>query len=153
MRVDVNELIDEGAWTAFQKFLIAATALTIILDGVDNQLLATAIPDLMKEWTLKRDDFSMALAMSPFGMLVGGVLGGWLGDRIGRRTVLLSSVMVFALHTALIYFAGNVSELSIFRFIAGVPCAMLNPSVSRKWRPTWTAWRRTASPQTGTHSR
>ena len=42
--VDVGAAIDEGRWTGYQKLLIFGTALTIILDGVDNQLLPNAIP-------------------------------------------------------------------------------------------------------------
>src|SRR4029079_9806308 len=89
--LDVGYVIDEGRWTTYQKLLILGTALTIILDGVDNQLLGNAIPSLMKEWSLQRSAFSTALAASPFGMMIGGAVGGMLGDRIGRRTALLFS--------------------------------------------------------------
>ena len=43
--IDVGAVIDEGRWTGYQKLLIAGTALTIILDGVDNQLLRERAPD------------------------------------------------------------------------------------------------------------
>jgi len=130
MNVDVNRLLDEGRWSTFQKLLIAGTALTIILDGIDNQLLATAIPTMMKEWTLKRGDFSTALAMSPLGMLAGGVIGGWLGDRIGRRTALLWSVLIFALPTILIYFANTLGILCLLRFFAGLGLGGAMPSAT-----------------------
>ena len=48
--VDAGRVLDEGRWSRYQTFLILATALTIILDGVDNQLLPNAIPTLIKEW-------------------------------------------------------------------------------------------------------
>src|SRR4029078_11985731 len=97
--VNVGQLIDEGSWTTYQKLLILGTALTIILDGVDNQLLGNAVPSLMKEWSLQRGAFSTVLALSPFGMMIGGAVGGILGDRIGRRTALLFSVISFAVFT------------------------------------------------------
>ena len=50
MNLDVNRLLDERNWSTYQKFLIACVALTIILDGIDNSMLGTAIPDLMREW-------------------------------------------------------------------------------------------------------
>ena len=46
--VDVGALLDDGQWGGYQKLLVFATALTIILDGLDNQLLGAAIPALMK---------------------------------------------------------------------------------------------------------
>ena len=48
--VNVGTMLDEGRWTGYQKLLIVGTALTIILDGVDNQLLPNALPRLMEEW-------------------------------------------------------------------------------------------------------
>jgi len=42
--VDVGHVLDEGRWTGYQKLLIFGTALTIVLDGVDNQLLPNAVP-------------------------------------------------------------------------------------------------------------
>jgi AAHS family 4-hydroxybenzoate transporter-like MFS transporter len=47
--VDVGQVLDEGRWTAYQKLLIAGTALTIILDGVDNQLLPNAQREIAAE--------------------------------------------------------------------------------------------------------
>src|SRR5207249_6496951 len=94
--IDVGYVIDEGRWTTYQKLLILGAALTIILDGVDNQLLGNAVPSLMKEWSLPRGAFSTVLALSPFGMMIGGAVGGMLGDRIGRRTALLFSMISYA---------------------------------------------------------
>ena len=48
--VNVGKMLDEGHWGGYQKLLIAGTALTIILDGVDNQLLPNALPRLIEEW-------------------------------------------------------------------------------------------------------
>ena len=118
--VNVGNVIDEGSWTTYQKLLIAGTALTIILDGIDNQLLGNAVPSLMKEWGLQRGAFSTALAMSPFGMMIGGAVGGMLGDRIGRRTALLSSMIAFAALTLAISFANGIAMLGVLRFLAGL---------------------------------
>ena len=58
MRADVGAILDEGQWSRSQKLLVAATALTIVLDGLDNQLLAVAIPAMMREWSLPRPAFA-----------------------------------------------------------------------------------------------
>jgi MFS transporter, AAHS family, 4-hydroxybenzoate transporter len=120
MKVDVSRLIDESPGTSLQKLFVAGTALTIILDGIDNQLLGNAIPSLMEEWSLERSAFSTALAMSPLGMMIGGAIGGILGDRIGRRTTLLASVISFAVLTAAVSFAESVTALGVLRFFAGL---------------------------------
>jgi AAHS family 4-hydroxybenzoate transporter-like MFS transporter len=118
--VDAVALLDRGAWTGYQKLLILGTALTIILDGIDNQLLPNAIPTLIKEWGLPRGEFTDALAIGPFGMMLGGLLGGYLGDRIGRRPALLGSVLTFGAFTAALAFVNSVDALAAVRFLAGL---------------------------------
>lgn len=118
--VDVAAVLDDGKFSRYQKLLIAGTALAIILDGVDNQLLPNAIPAMMTEWGVPRAAFANASAAGPFGMMIGGVIGGMLGDRIGRRTALLGSVMSFAVLTLLIAFVDSMTMLTAARFLAGI---------------------------------
>lgn len=141
--IDVGAAIDEGRWTGYQKLLIFGTALTIILDGVDNQLLPNAVPQLIKEWGRPRGDFIGALSYGPFGMMIGGLIGGIVGDRLGRRTALLGSVLTFAVLTFAIAFADSIEMLGALRFLAGVGLGGAMPNaatlaseyVPRKQRP------------------
>jgi AAHS family 4-hydroxybenzoate transporter-like MFS transporter len=141
--LDVGHVIDEGRWSTYQKLLIFGTALTIILDGVDNQLLGNAVPLLMKEWSLPRAPFTSVLALGPLGMILGGTAGGVLGDRIGRRTALVCSVLAFAVPTLAIATVDGVTMLGVFRFLAGLglggampnAAALASEYVPRKQRP------------------
>src|SRR5687768_4467391 len=142
-QVDVGSVLDEGRWTGYQKLLIFGTALTIILDGVDNQLLPNAVPTLIQEWGRPRGDFIGALSWGPFGMMIGGLVGGIIGDRFGRRTALLGSVVTFAVLTFAIAFANSIEVLGALRFLAGVGLGGAMPNaatlaseyVPRKQRP------------------
>jgi AAHS family 4-hydroxybenzoate transporter-like MFS transporter len=118
--LDVAATIDEGAFTSYQKFVIAATASMIVLDGMDGQLLANAIPSMIREWNLPRSAFATASAAAPFGMMLGGILGGVLSDRIGRRTTLLASVITFAVLTFAAAFVTTIPMLTLLRFVAGI---------------------------------
>ncbi|HYR92298.1 MAG TPA: MFS transporter [Terriglobia bacterium] len=141
--VDVGQVLDEGRWSGYQKLLILGTALTIILDGIDNQLLGNAVPSLMRDWSLPRGAFTTVLALGPLGMMFGGALGGMLGDRIGRRTALLSSVLAFAALTLAIATVNGVMLLGILRFLAGLglggampnAAALASEYVPRRQRP------------------
>jgi MFS transporter, AAHS family, 4-hydroxybenzoate transporter len=141
--VDVGQLLDEGQWSGYQKLLILGTALTIILDGIDNQLLGNAVPAMMKDWSLPRGAFTTVLALGPLGMMFGGALGGILGDRIGRRTALLSSVLAFAALTLAISTVNGVFLLGVLRFLAGLglggampnAAALASEYVPRRQRP------------------
>jgi len=92
----------------------------IVLDGMDGQVLANAIPSMMREWSLPRAAFATASAAAPFGMIFGGVLGGMLGDRAGRRTALLGSVITFGVLTLAAAFITTMPMLTLVRFAAGV---------------------------------
>jgi AAHS family 4-hydroxybenzoate transporter-like MFS transporter len=118
--IDASELLDRGRWTGYQKLLIFATALAIVLDGVDNQLLPNAIPTLIQEWGRPRREFTDALAIGPFGMLLGALFGGLVGDRWGRRPALLGSVLIFGAFTAALAFVNSIDTLAVLRFLAGV---------------------------------
>src|SRR5215204_4007762 len=146
---DVGAAIDAGRWTGYQKLLIFGTALTIILDGVDNQILPNAIPYIAPEWfpDMARPAASAqlrsALAWGPAGMMIGGLLGGVIGDKFGRRTALLLSVISFAILTLLVAFVDSVGVLSALRFLAGIglggampnAAALASEYVPRRQRP------------------
>lgn len=141
--VDVGMVLDEGRWTGYQKLLVFGTALTIILDGVDNQLLPNAVPFIAPEWGVANSAFTNALATGPFGMMIGGLVGGMLGDRYGRRTALLGSVLTFGVLTLVIAFVNTVSMLGLLRFLAGIglggampnAAALASEYVPRRQRP------------------
>ena len=118
--LDVGAAIDDGVFTSYQKFVIAATASMIVLDGMDGQLLANAIPSMTREWNLPRAAFATASAAAPFGMMLGGVLGGMLSDRIGRRAALLGMVILFAMPTLATAFVNTMPMLTLARFVAGI---------------------------------
>ena len=58
-----------------------------------------------------------------FGMLVGGILWGVLGDKKGRLSVLFGSIITYSLANIANGFATTVEQYAIIRFIAGVGLA------------------------------
>ncbi|HMF92911.1 MAG TPA: MFS transporter [Vicinamibacterales bacterium] len=117
--IDVGELLDRSPWSAYQKLLVAATATTIILDGLDNQLIGAAVPAMMREWSLPRSAFVPLQTAGMLGMMIGGAIGGVVGDRLGRRVALLGSVITFGALTVLVALSNGVALLTLLRFLAG----------------------------------
>lgn len=102
------------------RWLVALTAVAIIFDGIDNQLLGVVIPTVMKEWEVPRSAFAPVVSLGLAGMMVGGALAGLAGDRFGRRRALLGSVAVFGLVTLATAAAQDLTTLGILRFLAGI---------------------------------
>lgn len=54
------------------------------------------------------------------GAALGGVVFGWLGDKIGRVRAMAWSILCYSVFTGLIYFATDPWHLAFFRFIAAL---------------------------------
>lgn len=117
---DVGSALDEGHWTPYQKLLVALSAVTIVFDGIDNQLLGVAIPSLMREWGAARAAFAPVASLGLFGMMVGGAIAGIAGDRFGRRKLLLLSMTLFGVSTLGMAGVQTIRALAILRFITGL---------------------------------
>ena len=52
------------------------------------------------------------------GAAAGGLLFGWLGDRVGRVRAMASSIICYSLITGLGYFADTAEQLLVLRFVA-----------------------------------
>jgi AAHS family 4-hydroxybenzoate transporter-like MFS transporter len=118
--VDLGRLIDDSRWTAYQKRLVALTALAVVFDGFDNQLLGVALPSIITDWRLVRSDVAPVVSLGYFGMMLGGAAAGVTGDRLGRKVAIVMSVLLFGAATAAIAMADSVSSLAALRFAAGI---------------------------------
>jgi MFS family permease len=65
----------------------------------------------------------LLLNMQMFGMLVGGILWGILGDKKGRISVLFGSILLYSIANFINGFVTNITAYATFRFIAGLGLA------------------------------
>jgi predicted MFS family arabinose efflux permease len=65
----------------------------------------------------------LLLNMQMFGMLVGGIVWGVLGDRRGRLSVLFGSIILYSTANLANAFVDSVAAYAVWRFIAGVGLA------------------------------
>ncbi len=63
----------------------------------------------------------LAAAGTQGGALVGALLGGWLSDKIGRRVMFLSTMIMFIILALVQAFVPNVVWLVVVRLILGIP--------------------------------
>src|SRR3989441_4623242 len=60
------------------------------------------------------------LAVTLVGWATGGIIAGILADYIGRKRMLMLSILWYALFTGLTAFAGSYASLLILRFLTGL---------------------------------
>jgi MFS transporter, AAHS family, 4-hydroxybenzoate transporter len=91
-----------------------------ICDGYDLNSVAWAVPSLIREWHLPPSMFTMVFLWSSVGILVGALSAGPIGDRFGRRPLLLASLTIFGFASLLSATAGSLGMLSLWRFFTGL---------------------------------
>jgi MFS transporter, AAHS family, 4-hydroxybenzoate transporter len=103
------------------QWLVLALILAVFLvDGMDTQMMAVALPSLSQDWQLAPPVFAIALAMGHAGGAVGGALGGLLGDRIGRRNALIICAILFGVMSISLTLARDVWQLALLRVLCGL---------------------------------
>src|SRR5437764_15409039 len=55
-----------------------------------------------------------------FGAALGGLIFGWLGDRIGRVRAMAFSILVYSGFTGLLYFVQSPQQIAMLRIIAAL---------------------------------
>jgi MFS transporter, SHS family, sialic acid transporter len=122
MQMSLPAATASGRWLA----LIAAL-LGWMFDGLEMGLFPlianNALKDLLGPTATKADiDQWFAIITSTFliGAATGGVLFGWLGDRIGRVRAMSLSVLTYALFSGLCGIAAEAWQIAGLRFIASL---------------------------------
>jgi MFS transporter, DHA2 family, multidrug resistance protein len=107
---------------------LATIALTCMVYAMDLTVLNLALPALAAE--LKPSSSQMLWVMDIYGFMVAGFLitMGTLGDRIGRRKILLWGAAAFAGASVLAALASSSAELIAARALLGIAGATLAPS-------------------------
>lgn len=119
-RIEINDLLDGRPLSRLQVLVIVLCALAVTFDGFDVQLMALTVPSLSAAWGLPPVAFSAALSASILGMGVGGALIAPLGDRFGRRIVLVVSLVLVGAGSFGCALATNTTELAVWRFLTGL---------------------------------
>lgn len=101
--------------------LILALCFAIaVFEGFDLQSMGIAAPRMRAEFGLDNAQMAWAFSAATLGTLPGAVLGGRLADKIGRKKVLLMSVLLFGIMSVLTAFASDYYLLLFIRFLTGL---------------------------------
>ena len=108
---------------ALQIGVVAICVLIQMCDGYDVGSIGWAVPSLTHAWNLPPSAFSLAFLWSNLGVMAGALASGPIGDRFGRKPLLLASVAIFGVASLASAFAGSLGLLSALRFFTGLGIA------------------------------
>ena len=138
MRDAASSVLDGRAIGRLQVAILLLGLATLLLDGLDLQLLPFLSPPMIKELGATPLSFSPALAAGMAGMVIGNPLGGMLGDRVGRKWVLAVAVASFGLGMIFTAQVQSVGALTAWRLLCGVGFGAAMPNVlalAADWTP------------------
>jgi MFS transporter, AAHS family, 4-hydroxybenzoate transporter len=125
----VSRLLDERGLSAFQIRVLVWSILIALIDGYDIGAIAFAAPHLIGQWHVHPADLKWVLTASNVGVLFGSQIFGWIGDRYGRKTALISANIFFGVFTFIAAYATNLTELFWLRTIAGLGIGGVIPNL------------------------
>jgi len=99
--------------------VIVGVFVALVLDGMDLQMLALALPSITKDLELSSVRAGALSTYTLIGMGVGGVLSGWLADRIGRVRVVWWAVLIFSTLTSMIAWCETYWQVAVMRLLSG----------------------------------
>ena len=128
--VYVDDLIDRQQLTGRTYLQLGLLLVALLCDGFDLQLVGVAAPWLADAWNLKPSQLvGPVQSANLFGMMLGAIFLGGLGDRLGRKRIIVAGAMLFGLSTLACLLTSNVTELSAVRFLTGVGLGGVLPNV------------------------
>jgi MFS transporter, AAHS family, 4-hydroxybenzoate transporter len=116
----IDAFIDAQPVSAFQRWIIFFCFLVASLDGFDAACIGFVGPAIRAHWQLSAVALSPVFGAGLFGTMAGGVLLGPSADRLGRKTVLVFSVLLFGLASLASAFSPDIHFLTVMRFITGI---------------------------------
>jgi MFS family permease len=116
-----------------------------IFDGMDSTLMTVVGPKAIAELVGSTDKLvigpvaSYIGAVFLLGWMVGGVLFGIMGDRLGRVKSMIFSILLYALFTGLAGLAQDWHQLALCRFLTGLGIGGELVSISTFLAEVWPA--------------
>jgi AAHS family 4-hydroxybenzoate transporter-like MFS transporter len=101
-----------------------------VMEGYDINAMALAAPRLKGTLGLDPADFGQVFSALPFAIGVGGASLAPLGDRIGRRPLIVFSCIAVACATLVTSLATTIPAFLVLRFLTGFALGACLPNVS-----------------------
>lgn len=106
-------------------FTIVGALLGMLLAALDQTIVATAGPQIQKDLHIEPSLYAWITTSYLVASTVFVPIWGKLSDAVGRRTVLVSGIIIFLLGSLLCGISQNTLQLILFRAVQGVGSASL----------------------------
>ncbi|AWW39882.1 MFS transporter [Streptomyces cadmiisoli] len=123
----VTDAVHRRRWV-----ILGVLMLSLLIVVLDNSILNVAVKTISTPAPtgLGATQSELEWAINAYTLVFAGLLfsAGLLGDRLGRKKVLLGGLVMFGAGSALAAFSGSPGELIVFRAVMGLGAAFVMPA-------------------------
>jgi AAHS family 4-hydroxybenzoate transporter-like MFS transporter len=117
--------------TGWRRILaLALLAAVFIMEGYDINAMALAVPRIEPELGLAASSFGLVFTALLVGIGIGGAFIAPLGDRIGRRPLIVFGCLAVAVCTLMTAAAASIAGFLVLRLLTGIAFGACLPNVS-----------------------
>jgi MFS family permease len=106
--------------TVVQRRTLTAAALGWMLDAFDAMLYALVLTHIMHELNMSKTTSGFLATLTLLASGIGGILFGFIADRIGRKRALMLSILTYSICSFASGLSTSILMLAIFRFLLGL---------------------------------
>jgi MFS transporter, AAHS family, 4-hydroxybenzoate transporter len=125
---DLGRVIENQRAGWFQKSLMFWIALTMVIEGNDNQVAGYAAPAMIQALHIDRARFGAVFGLGLLGYMAGALVLGAAADRLGRRRLVIAGAFCFGVFTLATAYVDSLRAILALRFLAGIGLGAAVPS-------------------------
>jgi len=120
-KISTNIELDTGGSGSDKRWrVLILCALAYLYDSLDLQILAIALPVIIKDLNISTANAGLLASATMIGTAIGGIVFGWIADNYGRKKAAAIGLIEFGIFTVAVYWATSWEHLMILRFLAGI---------------------------------
>jgi len=128
--LDVEGIIDRNRVGPLQRRVLLLCFGVLILDGIDITMAGYLGPALIADWHIPKSALGPILTSGLVGLALGSLLAGPLADRVGRRRVIVFSMVCYGLMSAVSALAPGPVWLAALRLLTGLGLGASMPNAA-----------------------
>lgn len=113
--------------SAAGKWIMVSTIMASAMAFIDGTALNVVLPAIQKSMHASGTDLFWLLNAYLLMLASLMLIGGSLGDKLGRKKIFITGILIFIIGSTACGMAGNVTLLILFRLVQGVGGALMIP--------------------------
>jgi MFS transporter, AAHS family, 4-hydroxybenzoate transporter len=126
----IKDTIDKSPMSLYQVLVVAICFILNFNDGIDVLIVSYTGSEIVKEWGLSATQLGYIFSAGLAGMTAGCLLLAPFGDKIGRRSIFLISLLCITTGMLSVYLTQAYWQMLMCRFITGFGIGGILPTLA-----------------------